>query len=159
MPLSLIGHGFRNRFGMETHKNNNLTSGTESGGRKTEVIPVVHEHAIIHKEIVETGKVHILKKVTEEVVSVNLPVINETYHVEHVPVEKKILDTPPPALRYEGDKMIIPVLREITVVQKKYEVLEELHITRQAIETPLVQEITLLKEEISVERTKSNNGE
>lgn len=120
------------------------------------VIAVVHEHAVVHKEVVETGKVRIRKKVTEEVVSVNLPVVNETYRVEHVPVEKKILDTPPPALRYEGDKMIIPVLREITVVQKKYEVIEELHITREAVETPLVQEITLRKEQVQVERSKTN---
>jgi hypothetical protein len=52
--------------------------------------------------------------------------------------------------------MIIPVLREITVVQKKYEVIEELHITRQSVETPLVQEITLLKEHVHVERSKPN---
>lgn len=107
-----------------------------------QVISVVHEHATVHKEVVETGKVHIRKRVTEEVVSVNMPVINESYRVEHVPVEKKILDAPPPAVRYEGDKMIIPVLREITVVQKKYEVIEELHIIKQSVETPLVQEIT-----------------
>jgi uncharacterized protein (TIGR02271 family) len=118
-----------------------------------ETISVVHEQATIHKEIVETGKVHIRKRVTEEVVSVNLPIINESYRVEHVPVEKKILDTLPPAVRYEGDKMIIPVLREITVVQKKYEVIEELHIIKQSVETPLVQEITLLKEHINVERS------
>jgi uncharacterized protein (TIGR02271 family) len=124
-----------------------------------ERIQVVHEHATIHKEIVETGKVHIRKRVTEEVVSVNLPIINESYRVEHIPVERKILDTPPPAMRYEGDKMIIPVLREITVVQKKYEVIEELHIIRESVETPLVQEITLLKEHINVERSQSKQGE
>jgi stress response protein YsnF len=131
----------------------------KSSDKAAEVIPIIHEHAVVHREIVETGKVHIRKKVTEEVISVNLPVINESYRVEHVPVEKKILDTPPPALRYEGDKMIIPVLREITVVQKKYEVIEELHITRQSVETPLVQEITLLKEHIHVERNSTKLAE
>jgi uncharacterized protein (TIGR02271 family) len=127
--------------------------------RNEQTISVVHEHATIHKEVIETGKVHISKRVTEEVVSVNLPVINESYRVEHVPVEKKILDNPPPAVRYEGDKMIIPVLREITVVQKKYEVIEELHIIRESVETPLVQEITLLKEHINVERTSPKKDE
>lgn len=124
-----------------------------------ETISVVHEQVTVHKEVVETGKVHIRKRVTEEVVSVNLPIINESYRVEHVPVEKKILDTPPPALRYEGDKMIIPVLREITVVQKKYEVIEELHIIRQSEVTPLVQEITLLKEHVTVERRNTKQDE
>ena len=124
-----------------------------------EIISVVHEQATIHKEIVETGKVHIRKRVTEEIVSVNLPIINESYRVVHVPVEKKILDTPPPAVRYEGDKMIIPVLREITVVQKKYEVIEELHIIKQSVETPLVQEITLLKEHVHVEHSKPKQSD
>ena len=124
-----------------------------------QIISVVHEQATIHKEVVETGKVHIRKRVTEEIVSVNLPIINESYRVEHVPVEKKILDTPPPAVRYEGDKMIIPVLREITVVQKKYEVIEELQIIKQSIETPLVQEITLLKEHVHVEHSKPKQSE
>jgi hypothetical protein len=41
-------------------------------------------------------------------------------------------------------------------VVKKYEVVEEVHITRRLTETPLVQEITLLKEHIDVERTGYN---
>ena len=121
-----------------------------------EVVPVMEERAIVQREVVETGKVHIRKKVTEEKATVNLPIINESYEVTHVPVPKQVLDAPPAAVRYEGDKMIIPVIREITVVQKKYEVIEELHIMRHVTETPLVQEITLLKESIEVERRSDN---
>ena len=121
-----------------------------------EVIPVIHEHAIVRKEVVETGKVRIRKKVTEEIATVQIPVINESYHIEHVPVTPKILDTPPPAVRYEGNKTIIPVLKEITVVQKKYQVIEEIHLTLKLTETPLVQEITLRKEHIDIERSSNN---
>ena len=135
---------------------------TEQGSRldpqrfSEEVVPVIEERAVVQREVVETGKVRIRKKVTEEKATVNLPIINESYEVTHVPVPKQVLDTPPAAVRYEGNKMIIPVIREITVVQKKYEVIEELHIVRQVSETPLVQEITLLKESIEVERTPNN---
>ena len=118
-----------------------------------EVVPVIEEHAVVQREVVETGKVHIRKKVTEEKATVNLPIVNESYEVTHVPVPRQVLDAPPAAVRYEGDRMIIPVIREISVVQKKYEVIEELHIVRQVSETPLVQEITLRKESIEVERT------
>jgi hypothetical protein len=52
--------------------------------------------------------------------------------------------------------MVVTVLREVSVVQKKYEVIEEIHITRQFTETPLVQEITLLKEQIDIERSSNN---
>jgi uncharacterized protein (TIGR02271 family) len=121
-----------------------------------EVFPVVHEHATFSSEVVETGKIRIRKRVIEEKASVNLPVINESYQVEHFPGSKDLLDTPPPAVRYEGNTMIIPVLREVSIVVKKYEVIEEVHITRRLTETPLVQEITLLKEHIDVERTGNN---
>jgi uncharacterized protein (TIGR02271 family) len=122
----------------------------------SKIIPVIEEHATVHREVVETGKVHIRKTVTKEDVKINLPITNESYEIERVPVASKILDEPPPPVRYEGDVMIIPVLKEITVVQKKYEVVEELRITRHLTETPLVQEITLLKEHIQVERTDNN---
>ncbi len=126
---------------------------------KQEMIPVIQEYAVIQTEIVETGKVHIRKTVTEEIASVNLPIINESYNIEHVPVASKILDTPPPAVRYEGDKMIVTVLKEVTIVQKKYEVIEEIHLTKKLTETPLVQEITLLKEHIHIERSSNNRQE
>lgn len=105
----------------------------------------------------ETGKVRIHKTVSEENTVVNLPVINESYHIERVAVNQ-VQDTPPPSVRYEGDVMIIPVTREFTVVQKRYEIVEELRITRQVTETPMMQEISLLKESVQVERTRGDGG-
>jgi uncharacterized protein (TIGR02271 family) len=140
-------------------KEDNRSSGTQSNSRLNErVIPVVHEYASVNKEVIETGKVRIRKTVSEEKASVNLPVLSETYQVEYLPGYKDLLDTPPPAVRYEGDTMIIPVLREVSVVVKKYEVVEEIHITRRITETPLVQEITLLKEHVDIERIGNNNN-
>ena len=133
---------------------NNIVSGATE-----QVIPVIHEQVVIRKEVVETGKVHIRKTVTKEDVKINLPIINESYDVERVPVKQATLDAPPPPVRYEGDVMIIPVVKEITVVQKKYEVTEELRITRKLTETPLIQEITLLKENVHVERTGNHAQE
>ncbi|MBD0279148.1 MAG: YsnF/AvaK domain-containing protein [Bacteroidota bacterium] len=149
---------------MEEMKNRN---NEQSPATKTElaalageqVIQVIHEHATVHKEVVETGKVHIRKTVSEEKVSINLPIINESYHIERIPITGQVLDTPPAAFRYEGDVMVIPVLKEITVVQKKYEVVEEVRITRQLTETPMVQEISLLKEHIHVEHSNKGNRE
>ena len=125
--------------------------------KTTQVIPVVEEFPVINREVVETGKVHIRKTVSEEQAVVNLPVINESYHIERVPVNQ-VQDTPPPSVRYEGDVLIIPVTKEITVIQKRYEIIEELRITRQITETPMMQEITLMKESVHVERTRSNDG-
>ena len=124
--------------------------------KNEEVIPVIQERAVVRREIQETGKVRVRKKVTEETAIVNLPIINESYHIERIPVESKILDEPPPAVRYEGNKTIVTVLKEITVVQKKYEVIEEIHLTLKLTETPMVQEITLRKEHVDIERSGNN---
>lgn len=140
----------------DAQNNAHLQQPDAANGGKQQVIPVMEEFAVISREVVETGKVRIHKTVSEESTVVNLPVVNESYHIERVPVNQ-VQDTPPPSVRYEGDVMIIPVTREFTVVQKKYEVVEELRITRQVTETPLMQEISLLKESVQVERTR--NGE
>ena len=132
---------------------------TNNFGQSSEmkVIPVMEEFAVVSREVVETGKVHIRKKVTEEQALVNLPVVNESYHIERVPVHT-VQDTPPPSVRYEGDVMIIPVTKEFTVVQKRYEIVEELRITRNVTETPMLQEISLLKETVEVERIREGGS-
>ncbi len=141
------------------NKDQSSTNPQQNGAldnKKAQVIPVVEEFPVISREVVETGKVRIHKTVSEENTVVNLPVINESYHIERVPVNQ-VQDTPPPSVRYEGDVMIIPVTKEFTVVQKRYEIIEELRITRQVTETPMMQEISLLKESIQVERTRTGN--
>lgn len=126
--------------------------------RTDQVIPVMEEFATVHKEVIATGKVHIKKTVTEEQATVNLPITNEFYDIERVPVNET-RETPPPSVRYEGDVMIIPVTKEITVIQKRYEVIEELRITRRVTETPVMQEITLMKEHVDVVRHRDSDAE
>jgi hypothetical protein len=46
-------------------------------------------------------------------------VINEEVQIERIPFNK-IVDKEPEAVRYEGDTMIIPVLKEIAVIEKKF---------------------------------------
>jgi uncharacterized protein (TIGR02271 family) len=132
--------------------NSRLADNTEAA----RVIPVVEEFVTVQREILETGKVHIRKTVTEEQALINLPITNESYDIERVAVNE-VRDTPPPSVRYEGDVMIIPVTKEITVIQKRYEVVEELRITRKVTETPNMQEITLMKEQVHVERKHHND--
>ena len=119
------------------------------------VLPVIEEHVTVTKEVVETGKVFIRKRVTEEETSINIPLIQEGYQVERLPGKKDLLTQHPP-IRYEGDNMVIPVVREVLVVEKRYEVLEEVHVIKTKTEIPHLQQITLLKEEVEIER-KSNS--
>lgn len=121
----------------------------------TQVIPVMQEQVTVGKRTVETGKLRISKKVTEDQTSVSIPLVHEEYQVERVPVNQ-VVDTPPPAMRYEGDTTIIPVLREVLVVQKRYEITEEIRITKRRTENTETQNVALRKEEVTIERTAAD---
>ena len=118
-------------------------------------IKVMQEFATIDREVIETGKLRITKTVTEETVGVNIPIVNESYEVKHVSVPYKILDQPPTSVVQDEDTTIITVVREISVVVKKYEVIEEIHVIKKLTQTPLVQEVVLRKENVRVDRTAS----
>jgi uncharacterized protein (TIGR02271 family) len=117
----------------------------------TGVIPVIEEQLIVDKRVVEKGRVRISKKVRETDETVNIPLVQENVQVERVPINQFIAEPPPP-VRYEGNVMIIPVLREIVVVEKRLVLVEELRVTKQQTQTQETQKIRLRKEEVNVKR-------
>jgi uncharacterized protein (TIGR02271 family) len=119
------------------------------------VVPVIEETVEIGKRVVETGKVRVSKSVHEEEVTVDLLVTREEVEVERVPVNQYV-ETPPPPVRYEGDAMIIPVLREVMVVEKRLLIVEELRITNRQVKTNTPQKVTLRKEEVNVDQVRKN---
>jgi stress response protein YsnF len=119
-------------------------------------ISLIEEHVVVSKEIIETGKVHLHKTVAEETVSVNLPIINETYDVQRIMGNADLLESAPRAVRYEGEKIIVTVIKEVPVVVKKFQVIEEIHLTRKLTETPLSQEIVLRKEQATITKSSFN---
>jgi len=120
-------------------------------------IPLHEEFISIDKQTVETAKVNIQKTIEERTETVQIPIKNELVNIQKVILKSKIYDSPPAAVRFEGDTNNISVIKEISVVVKKYEIVEELHITKEQTETPLTQEITLRKENIKVTRTQLND--
>jgi uncharacterized protein (TIGR02271 family) len=120
------------------------------------VIPVIQEFLTVEKEVVETGRVNIRKTVSEEEASVNIPLLSEHYDVQRIP--KKEIFAKAPVPRQEGDTIIVPVVKEILVIEKRYEVTEEVHLIRRTTSTPHVQQITLLKENVDVIRTDSDGN-
>lgn len=115
------------------------------------IIPVIEEYAVIDKEIVETGKVKISKRIKEQEQFIDVPLMHEEVSVERVPVNQFIETRP--EIRYEGDIMIIPVVEQRVVLQKQLFLTEELHVRRQVIETHHTEEMTLLKEEVDITRS------
>jgi len=127
-------------------------------GNETIVVPVLEERLRVDRQVVDTGSVRILKKVHEEEVQVDIPILTEQLEVERVPINQYI-DTPPPSVRYEGDTMIVPVLREEIVVSTRLVLVEEVRITKRSVETVHSQQVTLRKEEVIVERTPTQQAD
>jgi uncharacterized protein (TIGR02271 family) len=121
-------------------------------------IPVIEEQLRVDKQVVETGRVQVIKTVTEEEVTVDLPVMHEETEVKRIEVNQYV-EQAPPSVRYEGDTMIIPVLREVVVVEKRLMLVEEVHITKRKVEAHVPQKITLRKEAIQVNRLDPTSGE
>lgn len=120
-----------------------------------EKIPIIQEQVKVGKKTVQTGKMRIKKKVSEHEELVNTTLQQDEIDVERVPVNK-VLDTPPP-VRYEGDTMIIPVLKEVAVIQKKFMLVEEIHVKKRKVQTEAHQIVVLRKEEIDIERSSSGD--
>ena len=116
-------------------------------------IPVIEETIKIDKKVVETGKVRISKRVHEEEETVEVPESKEEVDIERISINQYV-DTPPPAVRHEGDTMIIPVLKEVTVVEKRLLLVEEVRVTKRKIKSESTHRVSLRKEEVIVTRDR-----
>ena len=113
------------------------------------VIPVIEETATITRELVETGRVRLTKTVTEHTETVPLDLRHEEVDVQRVPVNQFLPDDQPaPAARYEGETLVVPVLREVLV--KRLLLVEELRVSKRQVATTEPQFITLRSEAVQV---------
>lgn len=114
-------------------------------------VPVLEERAVIHREVVESGRVLVSKTVHEHQEEVDIVLRHEEVQVERVAVNQFVADgVAPPTPRYEGNTLIVPVVREI--VMKRLLIVEELRIVKQQVETHETETVTLRHEEVHVER-------
>jgi uncharacterized protein (TIGR02271 family) len=119
------------------------------------VVPVIAEELAVQKRVVETGKVRITKVVHEREAVIDEPLFSEGVEVERVPIER-VVDGPIP-VRYENNTVIVSILEEVLVVEKRLMLKEELHIRKRRVETHQPQQVTLRREEARVERVNNIN--
>ena len=120
------------------------------------VVPVVAEQLEVEKRTVEGGGVRIRKTVSEREEVVDEPLMREEVQVRRVPVNK-VVEGPVP-VRHVGDTMIVSLLEEVLVVEKRLMVKEELHITKEEVESYRPQRVRLRTEEAVVERVEDGRG-
>lgn len=111
-------------------------------------VPITEERLRIAKENVETGRVRVTRNVSREEVMVREILAGVRYRVERVPVDRIVASVPP--VRDELDRMVVPVTEEVLV--KRFRVVEEIHLIPERTETPVEEQVTLRRTDVTVER-------
>jgi stress response protein YsnF len=114
-------------------------------------IPIVEETIQIKRELIEKGSTRFTKKVDGETVEIPLTSRTQQYSIERIPVNRYV-EVAPPGIRHEGKTMIISIIEEEAVIQKRLKIVEELHITLTEVETRTKTEVNLRKERIIIEK-------
>jgi len=125
---------------------------TDSVNSERLVVPILNEELKVSREKVVTGGVRVHKTVQERTETVDQPTFEEKIEVERVTVNQ-FVDAPPP-VRYEGDVMIMPLLEEVLVVEKRLVLREEVRISKHSETVNKPQQIVLRRENATVERVE-----
>ena len=113
-------------------------------------LSVVQEELHVGKRIVDTGKgVRLNKTVSEDVWRVEDSLLRQTVDIEHVPVDAWVTGEVP-SNRYEGNTLVVPVLEEVLVVEKRLRLKEELRITATSSTQNVSERVVLRKEQVTV---------
>jgi uncharacterized protein (TIGR02271 family) len=122
------------------------------GGEKSGlplVLPVIQEQLDVQTHQVETGRVRVHKIVQEREETVDPALLRDEVVVERVPINRIVEGPVTP--RTEGDTMIIPLLEEVLVVEKRLLLREELHLTKRRVEVHHPQKVKLRRAEAVIE--------
>jgi len=110
------------------------------------------EELRIAKRVEKKGDVRVAKHVETERVRQEVPVRKEQVHVERRQVNRKAGVTP----EFHDDEIVVPVMEEDVVVEKRPVLKEELVISKEPMTTTKTVETDLRHEEVDVERSSGD---
>jgi uncharacterized protein (TIGR02271 family) len=122
-------------------------------------IPVLEETFRVDKTVHDADRLLIKTSVEERTEYADLELTMGDALIERVPINL-VVDVAP-GIREEGDMIIVPVLEEILVFEKRLVLKEEIHIRRQDVVQHVRQPVQLRSETVSLERppNQSSNRE
>jgi uncharacterized protein (TIGR02271 family) len=115
-------------------------------------LPLIEERVRIDKVEVEQGGYRVFKRVEVREDVVDEELLRDEVRIERRPIGKTLPAGSSPVPHHDGDTLVIPVLRETVVVEKRLVLVEEVRITRTAVTERVQQPVTLRAEQIEIER-------
>jgi uncharacterized protein (TIGR02271 family) len=115
-------------------------------------LPVIEESLEVGKRVVARGGYRLTKHVDARVETIDELLRNHRVEIERVPINAPLGSGDLPEPRYEGDTLVVPVIEEVIVTEKRLVLTEEIRITRVAGTHRHPQHVTLRKERVEIER-------
>ncbi|HVF95288.1 MAG TPA: YsnF/AvaK domain-containing protein [Sphingomonas sp.] len=119
-------------------------------------IPLAEERVSITKREVETGRLRIQISVEERQDVAAVEISHDEVEVERVPVNKAVGELP--SVRLEGSTTIIPVVEEVVVVEKRFILVEEIHVRRKSVVESRQIPVVLRSEHVRIEGSGDLDG-
>jgi uncharacterized protein (TIGR02271 family) len=120
----------------------------------TAKVAAVQEELKVSVREAETGAVRVRKLVHEDVHQVPLTARTGKLSVVRVPMDRQV-DNEFPA-RQEGETTVIPVFEYRVVVERRLFLVEEVRVTKEAVQTTRTEEVVTRREEVVVERREGS---
>ena len=92
------------------------------------VLPLLAEEVAVSKRVVDTGRVQVTRVTHEREQLIDELLAQETAEIERTPIGRQV-DTMP-AVREEGDTIVVPIIEEVLVVERRLFLKEEVRIRR-----------------------------
>ena len=90
------------------------------------VIPLLAEEVAVSKQVVETGRVQVARVTHEREQLIDELLAHETVEIDRTPIGRQV-DTMP-AIRDEGDTVVIPIVEEMLVIERRLLLKEEVQV-------------------------------
>jgi uncharacterized protein (TIGR02271 family) len=92
------------------------------------VIPLLAEEVAVAKRVIETGRVQVARVTHEREQLIDELLAHQTAEIDRVRIGQQV-DTMP-AVREEGDTIVIPIVEEVLVVERRLFLKEEVRVRR-----------------------------
>ncbi|MFC7478022.1 DUF2382 domain-containing protein [Dankookia sp. GCM10030260] len=117
-----------------------------------QIIPLLEERLVVERREVETGRVRVHLTTTTEDAAVREVLREERVEVERVPIGREVATAPAVREEENGAVLVVPVLEEVLVVERRLVLKEELWIRRVSTNRTSEQTVPLRRQTATVER-------
>ena len=134
-----------------------MSAPVHPAARDETVIPLVEEVLRIDKREVETGRVRIHVRNEAHDVIINEALVRGDVDIERVRIDRRVDSVP--NVRNDGATIIVPIVEEVLVVEKRLMLREEVHIRRRDYVEQHEETISLIRQHADVERADIKRSE